>query len=257
MEPDNAQSNRAWQGAGLTDLGRVRTSNQDAFAVLDRLRMWIVADGMSGYGGGEIASRVAVTTLTAFFEDGRAEKGGADDRKALLRQGIEAAHQAIRSQARERAELRRMGTTVVVAMLTPGPPDVATVAHVGDSRAYLVRGQTLTQLTQDHTVVREYVRRGLLSEEEALTHPERHVLMRALGVSGQAEPDVSLHELREGDQILLCTDGLTTMLADREILDTMLHCPSAAEAVCRALIDAANRRGGRDNITVVLVRRRA
>jgi serine/threonine protein phosphatase PrpC len=254
MKSKAAHLGREWQGTGLTDVGKVRLTNQDAFAVLDGIRLWIVADGMSGYGGGEIASRLAVATLTSVFQDGRAQEAGSDDRKDFLREGIVAAHQAIRSEARGRPELRRMGTTVVAVMLTPGPPDVLTVAHVGDSRAYLVRGRGLTQLTQDHTAVRDYVRRGLLSEEEALTHPERHVLMRALGVEGQAEPDLSLHELREGDQILLCTDGLTAMLADWEILDTILRVGSPAEAVCRALIDAANRRGGRDNITVVLLR---
>lgn len=248
-------SSHGWRGTGLTDTGKVRLNNQDAFAVRDDLRLWIVADGMSGYGGGEVASRLAVTTVTAFLEDGRAEKLGTDDRKDLLRDGIEAAHQTIRSKARERPELRRMGTTLVAVMVAPGPPDVALVAYVGDSRAYLVRGKKLTQLTQDHTVVRDYVRRGLLSEEEALTHPERHVLMRALGINGQAESDVAVRELHEDDQILLCTDGLTTMLADWEILDTVLRVGSPVEAVCRALIDAANRRGGRDNITVVLVRR--
>jgi protein phosphatase len=244
-----------WRGIGLTDSGKVRSANQDAFAVHDALHLWAVADGMSGYAGGEIASRLAVAAVTTFFQRCRAEDFSSGDRKDLLRQSIEAAHHAIRAEARDRPELRRMGTTLVVLSLIPGPPAVATLAHVGDSRAYLLRGRALTQLTQDHSLMRDYVRRGLVSEQEALTHPQRHVLMRALGVEGQAEPDFSSHELQDGDRILLCTDGLTTMLADWEILDTLLRVGSPAGAACRELVEAANRRGGQDNITVILVRK--
>ena len=254
MSSADAHPAREWYGTGLTDTGRVRTSNQDAFAVQNALRFWVVADGMGGYAGGGIASRVAVEAITSYVRSHVATHGHPNDHENLFRQSIEAAHAAVRSEARDRPELRHMGTTLVALSLSPGPPAVGTLAHVGDSRAYLLRGRTLTQVTRDHSLMQDYVSRGLLSEQEALTHPQRHVLTRALGVEGQAEPDVTAHGLQDGDQILLCTDGLTTMLADWEILDTLLRAGSSAETVCRALVEAANRRGGKDNITTVLVR---
>jgi len=222
--------------------------------VENALRFWVVADGMGGYAGGEIASRVSVETIASYLHGHVATHGHLNNHEDLLRQSIEVAHAAIRSEARDRPELRRMGTTLVALCLFPGPPAVATLAHVGDSRAYLLRGRTLTQLTRDHSLMQDYVSRGMLSVQEALTHPQRHVLTRALGIEGQAEPDVAAHTLQDGDQILLCTDGLTMMLADWEILDALLRTGSSPETACRALVEAANRRGGKDNITAVLVR---
>lgn len=252
---ETAQS-LAWRGAGLTDIGRVRPSNQDAFAVLNDLGLWIVADGMGGHAGGDVASRLAVESITEQVRrhastDSSYQAGQARS-ETLLCQLIEAAHQTIRKKSFEHPHLRGMGTTIVVLGISSGPTPRMILAHVGDSRAYLLRAHALTQLTQDHSLVEEHVRSGLLSPQEAATHPLRHVLTRALGIGETIEPDTSTHMFQPDDLILLCTDGLTKMLDDGQIADTLLHAGRSPEAACLALVEEANRRGGEDNVTVVV-----
>ncbi|MBI4401913.1 MAG: Stp1/IreP family PP2C-type Ser/Thr phosphatase [Nitrospirae bacterium] len=248
----------AWRGTGLTDVGRVRPSNQDALAVLNHLGLWIVADGMGGHPGGDVASRLAVETITASIEaeTGTTAHDQTDRREheAALRRAIASANRAIRQEGIAHPHLAGMGTTVVVLHMTAGSPAHASLAHVGDSRAYLLRARTLIPLTQDHSLVEEYLRRGLIAPREALTHPMRHILTRAVGTNVQVEPDVSSHELQPDDVILLCTDGLTKMLDDGQIADTILRTDRSAETICQALVNEAIRGGGDDNVTVVVVR---
>ena len=257
MTPMDKQHLLTWRGTGLTDIGRTRSTNQDAFLVDDQLGLWIVADGMGGRAGGDVASQTAIASMKACFQAGRisdqTDPDATDGTIMMLRRAVEAGHETIRTKARTHPELEGMGSTVVALCLLPGQPREATCVHIGDSRAYLLRGDSLTQLTRDHSLVGEYVARGLVSPEEALTHPQRHLITRALGIEGQAEPDLASLTLQEGDLILLCTDGLTKALDDKEILKTLLRGGQSPEAVCGELVDAANQRGGKDNITVLVI----
>lgn len=256
MARSKTDQSLAWRGVGLTDVGQVRPSNQDAFAVLNDVGLWIVADGMGGHAGGDVASRLAVTSITEQARKHTDMDSLAQARQArtetLMRHLIETAHKTIRKRAFEEPRLSGMGTTIVVLGIQPGTTPQLTLAHVGDSRAYLLRGHTLSQLTQDHSLVEEHVRNGLLSPQEAAAHPLRHVLTRALGIGETVEPDISTHRLQPDDLILLCTDGLTKMLDDGQIADTLLHAGRSPEAACLALVEKANRRGGKDNVTVVI-----
>jgi protein phosphatase len=250
--PDRSKPHQ-WIGAGLTDRGRMRRSNQDAFAVLNDHGVWIVADGMGGHAGGDVASQLAVESIIHDFEALPASCNHEhDDITRMLRRSIQAANQVIRSTAMKRLELIGMGTTIVVLHID-GRTASATVAHVGDSRAYVLQKEKLLRWTHDHSLVENSVREGILSPEEALTHPMRHVLTRALGTELEVEPDLASHLLHPDDALLLCTDGLTKMLEDDHIQDILCRHASPEEA-CRALVNEANRLGGEDNITVVVVR---
>jgi len=249
-----------WQGAGLTDAGQVRPSNQDAYVVANDLQLWIVADGMGGHPGGDVASRSAVDALAASIRaEARLQKKPGPDVldplqcEAELRSAMADSNQALRDLALQSPDLAGMGTTVVALRIACGPVAYATVAHVGDSRAYLLRGRTLTPVTKDHSLVEDYVRVGLLSPEEALIHPLRHVLTRAVGTDPQVEADICTFELEPSDRFLLCSDGLTKMLDDAQIVEILLRADRSQELACRALIQAANDRGGVDNTTVVVV----
>jgi len=253
-----------WRGTGKTHKGLVRSTNQDAFAALDQFNLWIVADGMGGHAGGDVASRTAVETLSSWGpaiaqldKTGHLNVPPQGKRAKTLRDAIQTANEAIRQQALTQPQLANMGTTLVVVQIAPGLSDdafaSAIIAHVGDSRAYLLRERVLTQLTQDHSWVEEKIKQGVLSPQDALAHPLRSVLTRALGTEAAVEPDLSSYPLQRGDRILLCTDGVTKMLSDGEIAETLLRAGPSAEAACDALIAEANRRGGQDNSTVLLV----
>jgi PPM family protein phosphatase len=246
-----ADGGRAWRGVSRTDPGRVRPSNQDAVTALDDAGLWIVADGMGGHAAGELASRLAVELIaTQWQREEDAPQAEAD----RLRRAIQMADRAIRETARQDPGAAGMGTTVVTVGLARTRPLEAVVAHVGDSRAYLLRDGTLTRLTADHALIEEYVRQGLLSPEAARSHPMRDVLTKALGTGGDSDPEVSTYRLGWTDQILLCTDGLTRMLTDAEILETWLRAGGSADEACRTLVNAALERGGVDNVSVLLIR---
>jgi len=211
--------------------------------------VFVVADGLGGHAGGEEASRIAVEVLKTFcplpMEEG--------DRGFL--EAVQSGHLRIQEEARRRPELRGMGTTLVAAHVRNRR---CVVLHVGDSRGYLIREETLQRITRDHTLVEEMIRSGELPPEAIYDHPDRHILSRALGVEEALRLDRSPFALKDGDLILLCSDGLTNMLPDetirREILSIGIGDPSA---VAQGLIDRANERGGIDNITVVVVRAEA
>jgi serine/threonine protein phosphatase PrpC len=230
-----------------TDVGRTRSGNEDSYFC--GRNVFAVADGLGGHQGGEVASAAAVAPLAAL--DGREFADPAEAAEALTA-AIREANAAIIDQAAGDPGLWGMGTTVTAAA---GAGDRhLQLAHVGDSRAYLLRDGSLEQLTTDHTVVGELVRRGRLTPDQAAIHPERSILTRAVGLDPRVPVDTpDPLELVPGDQVLLCSDGLTEAVPDSRIAELLSTSPDG-DAACRALIDAANDAGGPDNITVVLIR---
>jgi PPM family protein phosphatase len=223
-----------------SDLGRQRQGNEDNLFV--RAPLFVVADGMGGAQAGEVASEMAVDSFTSGLPDGDPADG--------LRHIIESANRAIHDRSRTEAKTAGMGTTVTAAYV--GQSDV-TIAHVGDSRAYVLRGGELTRLTRDHSLVGELVARGKLTEEQAEMHPQRSVITRALGSEPDVEVDVHVYAARAGDVFLLNSDGLTSMVQEPRVREILEGAGSLAQAG-RDLIAAANDAGGRDNITVILFR---
>jgi protein phosphatase len=247
-----------WHGTGLSDLGLARQTNQDAFAIDNDLGFWIVADGMGGHAGGEIASRIAVNSIIGTIRAACSADGslsiGPSRIADLLTDALSIAHKAIHDAAVQNQELEGMGTTIVVCQLCPGSPSQAVFAHVGDSRAYLFRDRRLLPLTTDHSYVQKLLTQGRLTQEEASHHPQRNILLRALGIPGQATPDTRIQPLEPHDVLLLCTDGLTKMLGEDEILSFLSDTQASPTDMSKQLVDRANEHGGKDNTTVVLIR---
>jgi PPM family protein phosphatase len=230
-----------------TDVGRARSGNEDSYFC--GRTVLAVADGLGGHQGGEVASAAAVEPLAAL--DGREFADPAEAAEALTA-AIREANAAILDRAAGDPGLWGMGTTVTAAALA-GERHLQ-LAHVGDSRAYLLRDGSLEQLSTDHTVVAELVRRGRLTPAQAAIHPERSILTRAVGLDPRIPVDTpDPLELQDGDQVLLCSDGLTEPVDDDQIAQLLSAGPDG-NAACQALIDAANAAGGPDNITVVLLR---
>jgi protein phosphatase len=242
---------------GGTDTGRTRPQNEDAFLVHDAVGLYAVADGIGGHEGGEIASRTAIDTLREVVPDMLGDKGRtppagfmdqAGQELSALRYALFLANRRIRDSEKRGPTLARMGTTLTVLLCANG---FAFLAHIGDSRAYRMRGKKLEQLTQDHSVVAEQVRAGTLRPEQARISSYRHVITRALGIEDTFAPEVATLPLLRNDVFLLCTDGLTEMVSDSEI-ESILSVSDPRTAV-GALIDSANKAGGADNITAVIV----
>jgi PPM family protein phosphatase len=230
----------AEQYAG-TDTGRQRRANEDS--LLARAPLFVVADGMGGAQAGEVASRIAVE----YFQPGLPDSSHPELELAAL---AHAANARIHELSHTNAEQAGMGTTLTAVYV--GEQEVA-IAHVGDSRAYCLRDGELLRLTDDHSLVDELMRQGRLTPEEAIEHPQRSVITRALGPEGMVEVDTRSFRARAGDVYLLCSDGLTTMISEEQIAATLTAHPHLRDAG-EALIAAANQAGGRDNITVVLIR---
>jgi len=230
-----------------TDVGQVRSANEDSCDSFDRAdgsRLLVVADGMGGHRGGATASQTAVATISEVFEQDTSDT--ADQSQDMLRRAIQAANARIHALAQNDPELEGMGTTVVAFLLDPRQR--GSVAHVGDSRAYRYRRGRLEALTIDHSVVAEMHRRGLLSAEEAATHPRRNEILRSVGVLPEVEVETAGVEVLPGDRIVLCSDGLSGVVSDDEIAAIVQSKPP--EAAVEALVELANERGGPDNITV-------
>jgi protein phosphatase len=224
-----------------TDTGRQRRANEDS--MLARPPLFVVADGMGGAQAGEVASRLAVES----FQDGLPDTADAEGSLAAY---ARQANVSIHELSQTNAEHAGMGTTLTAVYV--GTEEVA-IAHVGDSRAYCLRGGELLRLTDDHSLVDELIRQGKLTAEEAIEHPQRSVITRALGPEPEVEIDTRSYRARDGDVYLLCSDGLTTMVPDDRLAGILLAHPRLRDAG-EALITAANEAGGRDNITVVLLR---
>jgi PPM family protein phosphatase len=223
-----------------TDVGKVRTRNEDSYLIDEPL--FVVADGMGGHRGGDVASRLTVGTL----QEAQPQR---DPSGAALLDAVRSANRIVNERSASDRDLRGMGTTVT-ALQASG--DSGRIAHVGDSRAYLLREGALQQLTQDHTLVQQMVDEGNLDADEAERHPARHIMTRALGVDEQVAVDQLTLDLHPGDRILLCSDGLTGMLSADDIRDLMER-ETDPQQTADALVQLAVERGGEDNVTVVIV----
>ncbi|MBI4540578.1 MAG: Stp1/IreP family PP2C-type Ser/Thr phosphatase [Gemmatimonadetes bacterium] len=238
-----------WIAAGSTNVGRLRPSNEDAFAVLDDEGICLVADGMGGHAAGEVASRIAVEEIIATLR----EVESAAQRRGRLAEAIRRANDRILAQANRDPRFRGMGTTATVLCLDPESGEYS-VGHVGDSRAYRLCEGRLELLTRDHTWVQLQVDQGRLTPEEARHHPYSSILVQALGTNADVAPDVLHRRAEPGDRLVLCSDGLTATMDHAElkaILDALGE--AAPETMVDELIRQANARGGPDNITVIVV----
>ncbi|HBH80953.1 MAG TPA: Stp1/IreP family PP2C-type Ser/Thr phosphatase [Nitrospira sp.] len=242
-----------WIGIGRSETGLVRASNQDAFAVIDSAGMWAVADGMGGHVGGAVAAQTAIATVQAQAAFSQEQLRSGTSPIDVLTALISRAHEAILAQARSQPKLKGMGTTLVLLTVIPDQTSMAYVAHIGDSRAYRFRAGALTPLTRDHSLIEKYLERGILTPETAKTHPERHVLTRALGVTATVAPTIAGCAMQEDDLVILCSDGLTKMLEDQDIHQVLCDGDPSPAGACDRLIAAALDRGGEDNVTVVVV----
>ncbi len=233
--------------AARTDVGVVRSGNEDTYLMVSERGLFVVADGMGGHAAGEVASDMAARIVS---EEYRPVRGMSDDElMAQMVGAIRSANGTIFKRTIQEQDKRGMGTTVTVMALLPRR---YLIGQVGDSRAYILRGGVLTQITKDHSYVQEQVDAGRLSPEEARVHPYANVITRCVGSNGDVVPDLFLGTLEAGDLILLASDGLTGMLEDED-LRTVLSAGEPLETMVDRLIADANRRGGLDNITVVLV----
>lgn len=232
-----------------SDVGKVRQVNEDYFGTYkgEFGELFIVCDGMGGYKGGRVASTTAVEAIKGYFE--QVKPGG--DLRIELFNSLKAADKAISVKAKEDIELSKMGSTAVVVLIRGSR---LFFAHIGDSRIYRVRDGEIERLTRDHSLVQEMVDNDIISEKEAEQHPQRNVILRSLGPNGNSEPQVDPRDevLFKDDFLILCSDGLTGHVEDGEIRDIVLkHSPPEA---CEKLVALANERGGKDNITVQVVK---
>jgi serine/threonine protein phosphatase PrpC len=244
---------------GVTDVGRVRTNNEDCFRIVAPLHLFVLSDGMGGEAHGEVASALAVETVVQHCVDGEKNAAvtlygepqpGWSDKTQRLSSAAHLANKKMFESAHEHPEQEGMGATLTAAWIDGSR---LSIAHVGDSRAYLLRGGSLQQLTSDHSLVAEQVRQGILTPAEAESSEMQSVLLRALGSEPDIQVDAEEHALIARDILLLCSDGLTRMLIEPEIAATLQTEPDAMRAAHK-LVELANDRGGADNITVVVVR---
>jgi protein phosphatase len=230
-----------------SDQGRIRTSNEDSFVVNGRNKLFLVADGMGGHAAGEVASHIASSTLQELLTTGSSQGDAAE----ALRFAAQAANARIYETQHQNPEYLGMGSTLTALMLRGGK---YYIAHVGDSRAYLLRDATLDQLTRDHSVVWHLFESGVLRKEDLSKHPQKNLIIRSIGPHPQVDIDIEAGEARERDVFLLCSDGLTDMLTDEAIHKILSDASKAPQELAETLVSAANDGGGPDNITVVVVR---
>ncbi len=237
---------------GCTDKGVVRSSNQDAYftgTFNDGTVFAVVCDGMGGANGGNIASRLAVDYLSASLKAGYREKMSENSIRNLLDSSIYAANIRVFDKSRESKDLNGMGTTVVVAIVKD---NIGYIAHVGDSRAYVVSNNGLVQLTRDHSIVQSMIEDGKITPDEARVHPRKNVITRALGVEETVVPEFTVCDFNNNDILLLCTDGLTNYVDAKTIENVILSNEYSDPTI--KLIEIANSNGGGDNITAVVIK---
>ena len=234
-----------------SDIGRAREMNQDSFFIPDansEIKLYILADGMGGYKGGEIASSLAVTSAKHYIVNNiQKVKKEKEEILALVKSAMEYANLVVFEKSREDAELHDMGTTLDICLILNNR---VFIGHIGDSRVYRIRKNIIRKLTSDHSYVEKLLKEGSITKEEAYNHPKKNMLMKALGCSSIIEPDVMCKGFLKDDILLMCSDGLTNMLKDNEIYDILLRNPVNPEKV---LVNEANKKGGLDNITVIIV----
>jgi PPM family protein phosphatase len=237
--------------AGLSDQGLVRENNEDNWSADDAQGLFIVSDGVGGQLAGEVASQIVVEALPVLLRERLAGIGDLSDVRAgeLIIGALREFSNRVRSEAKGEAGIEGLGATVVLALIRDA---FALIAHMGDSRAYLLRAGELRQLTNDHSIVQLLIEAGEIAPKQAHTHPSRGRLTRSVGMDGEPLPEAQCVALKPGDRLMLCSDGLTGMLSHetiRAILDGGLE----PETACQRLIDKANAAGGRDNITTVVI----
>lgn len=237
------------KAVGMSDIGRCRQNNEDAYYMADDdfpvPYCYVVADGMGGCNAGEVASQTAIAAFVSYVQ-AQQSKGDIPD---LLTTAFQAANQAVFDKSNTSLEFAEMGTTMVAAIVQDNK---AYIAHVGDSRAYLLQDGTLQCLTTDHSYVMELVKMGDITKEEAAKHPKRNIITRAIGIRDLVETDVTIYDVKKGDLLLLCTDGLSGMLSDAE-METFLQQKISLNKKVKGLVDTANQKGGFDNISLVLI----
>jgi len=245
--------------AVASDMGRVRKNNEDAFIANPTLGIFAVADGMGGHASGEVASRIAVESLQEFLARAGRDKDApiTEDRTAvlsspanLLVNGFRLANQRIYKSSLEKEEYKGMGTTLVAVSLSGSS---AVVAHVGDSRLYQIRGQAIEQVTEDHSLVWEQYKQGLIPKAALSSSPHKNIITRALGLQPTVDVAVQERVTEHGDSLLLCSDGLSDLVLDEEMLAIGSEASGDLDRACNELTRLANQRGGKDNITVLLI----
>lgn len=236
-----------------TDKGKVRKNNQDSYFVSEdtELPLFIVADGMGGHKAGEVASNMAVEIVKDFFIEKKEElKKNKVDILKFIRSAVEKANTIIYKKSIENDEFHGMGTTITMAYIFENK---LYIGHVGDSRAYLLRNNKFIQITEDHSLVAEMVKKGSISEEEAECHPQRNIITRAIGTDDEVITDIIVEDIYKDDILLLCTDGLTNMMNDDEIKEILIN-KIDLQKNCNSLVKKANRLGGIDNVTVIVIK---
>lgn len=235
-----------------SDVGRAREINEDYFSISyqdDPIQLFIVADGMGGYNGGEIASNLAVTTAKEYivsnYETARESK---EKLLELVKSASQYANMIVYEKAQSSEELRKMGTTLDICLIYQSR---AFISHIGDSRIYRKRKDFFRKLTKDHSYVQQLLDEGKITKEESITHPEKNMLMKALGCTSFIEPDVMIKGFIKGDVILMCSDGLTNMVSEENLVEIINENPTDAT---KLMIQKANDKGGKDNITAVIIR---
>ncbi|HBV99538.1 MAG: hypothetical protein JL50_13450 [Peptococcaceae bacterium BICA1-7] len=227
-----------------TEVGHIRKRNEDSICVIPDMAFFAVADGMGGHLAGEVASRMAIESVAAELHTAR--NSGLEKR---LLKGVRAANSKVYEASQKDSSCRGMGTTLTAAVIKGRD---MTLAHVGDSRAYIIRGEKIFSITEDHSLVQEMLKQGGITREQAREHPHRNVLTRALGTDPSVEVDIIKTSLEVGDYVLICSDGLTGLVEDCQIMDLVKSAPNPEQAV-RDLIKEALRQGGNDNISVIVV----
>jgi serine/threonine protein phosphatase PrpC len=250
---------QALQSASLTDPGRVRDHNEDCIESRPEIGLFVLADGMGGYNAGEVASGMATSLISDGVQEGwkarDADRMGRDEAKAasmkLIEEQIARANAAIFTTSQNNPECAGMGTTLVVGLYYD---NFVTVAHIGDSRLYRLRGDVMEQVTRDHSLLQEQLDSGLITPEEAKLSQNKNLVTRALGIDPTVEPELHVYETQPEDIYLLCSDGLSDMVDDEEIRLTLITLKSNPSLTVQQLIQAANDNGGRDNISAMLIR---
>ena len=234
-----------------SDIGRAREMNQDYFYIsepLDQVQIYILADGMGGYNGGEIASKLATTCAKNYIESNFAEiPKDKESIMKLVKSSMEYANMVVYEKSKEDKELEGMGTTLDVCLIYNNK---AYIGHIGDSRIYRIRKGIMRKLTKDHSYVQQLVEDGKITREEANIHPKKNMLTKALGCTPYVEPDIRARNIEKSDILIMCSDGLSNMVEEEEICKTVMNSPSTA---AEELVKKANELGGYDNITVVII----
>lgn len=239
---------------GQTDIGKRRQQNEDSYYIKDEgnYKLFVVADGMGGYAGGEVASKLAIKIFTKFVESNLSLKKHyeREDIVEILKQGIINANTSVHEKAQNNENFKNMGTTIAIALIYNSK---VYIAHVGDSRIYRVRKNIIRQLTKDHSYVEKLISEGTITRREADNHPKKNMLTRAIGAEETVESNIKVKGMLPGDIFVLCTDGLTNMVQDKEIFKTVCENEHNLKNACDQLINNANFAGGYDNSTVILI----